>query len=370
MPEPEPREALIRNLTRPFAQTKQRRGAGGKVFTYVDGTQVIQRLNSATDNEWSMSVTDITQKPMGDSTLWLARVALTIPGLGTREHIGVQMASDKGGEDLIKGCVTDALKKAATLFGVGIELYGEDYEDDAPPQPLPSRPAPTRERKPAPAREAAAEPPPQQEQPAAAADDPETRRRKWLNRLQGVCAHHGMTPIMLNRLAEETYNVPAGQMTEAQMTEVASVVGENPLGTWDYIAGLPHLRGIDHMRNARRPGATQSYPEGSNAAQAQAQQRTRQQPAPAAKPEGMSPAQNRKLWAIANNLATEYDTNAEELLHGQAAERYGVTSLTQLTKDQASNLIDAMEIGDIVDYVPVFRADPVQRQEMFGNGSH
>ena len=32
-----------------------------------------------------------------------------------------------------KGAVSDALKKAATLFGVGLELYGPDYE--AAPDP-------------------------------------------------------------------------------------------------------------------------------------------------------------------------------------------------------------------------------------------
>jgi hypothetical protein len=65
-------------------------------------------------------------------------VALTIPGLGTREHIGVQAVEERGGEDLVKGAITDALKKAATLFGVGLELYGPDYEagevNDAPPR--------------------------------------------------------------------------------------------------------------------------------------------------------------------------------------------------------------------------------------------
>ncbi len=48
--------------------------------------------------------------------------------------MGVQKVSERGGEDLVKGAITDAMKKAATLFGVALELYGPDYgaEPDAP----------------------------------------------------------------------------------------------------------------------------------------------------------------------------------------------------------------------------------------------
>ncbi len=36
--------------------------------------------------------------------------------------------SVRGGEDMVKGAASDCLKKCATLFGVGIELYGPDIE--------------------------------------------------------------------------------------------------------------------------------------------------------------------------------------------------------------------------------------------------
>jgi hypothetical protein len=51
---------------------------------------------------------------------------------------------------LYKGAISDAIKKAATLFGVGLDLYGPDYEageiDDQPvsQRPAPARNAPTR----------------------------------------------------------------------------------------------------------------------------------------------------------------------------------------------------------------------------------
>ena len=46
---------------------------------------------------------------------------LEIPGLGTRQVLGVQALEDGSGEDLIKGAPSDSLKKAASLFGVPLE---------------------------------------------------------------------------------------------------------------------------------------------------------------------------------------------------------------------------------------------------------
>jgi hypothetical protein len=117
----------------PKEAIKRRQGGGGRSFDYVEGHSVINRLNAATDNTWDLAVREITTLQLGTRTVLQARVALTIPGLGTREHLGVQEVNDRGGEDLIKGVVTDALKKAATLFGVGLELYGPDFEDGTPP---------------------------------------------------------------------------------------------------------------------------------------------------------------------------------------------------------------------------------------------
>lgn len=117
-------------LSEPFPRSaiKQRSGGGTKMLDYVEGHTVIHRLNDATENCWDLEVKSIESKQVGTATLMIARVALTIPTLGTREGLGVQLVHERGGEDLVKGCITDALKKAATLFGVGLELYGPDYE--------------------------------------------------------------------------------------------------------------------------------------------------------------------------------------------------------------------------------------------------
>lgn len=132
-------EVNLDELTKPFPpEALKTRQGDGKRLTYVEGHTVIRRLNAATYNNWNFEVRDIDSIPVGEDRnhnprlLWKVRGALTIPGCGTRESIGVQVASLGTGEDLIKGAFTDCIKKCATLFGVGLELYGPDYEDAEP----------------------------------------------------------------------------------------------------------------------------------------------------------------------------------------------------------------------------------------------
>lgn len=147
-------QTLLQALGKPFPKeaVKTRVGGGGAKFDYVAGYTVIHRLNDATGGQWSWHVKSFEFRPAGtdrygkEVSLVVVTGELTIPGLGTRAGIGVQKVTENGGEDLVKGASTDALKKAATLFGVALELYGDDYEDEdrapAPQRQQPARPAP------------------------------------------------------------------------------------------------------------------------------------------------------------------------------------------------------------------------------------
>ena len=116
----------------------QREGGSGKFFTYIKTHAVINRLNRACSYQWDFRI--IEQHFEGP--ILVCRGELTIPGLGTRAQVGVQKVSPNGGEDLLKGAASDCLKKCASLFGVGIELYGEDVEaDDYTPPSRQARPA-------------------------------------------------------------------------------------------------------------------------------------------------------------------------------------------------------------------------------------
>lgn len=171
-------DAMSAGLMQPFPREaiKQRRGGGGRSLDYIEGHTVIRRLIHATGNEFDIDVLDLTWR----DDLLLATVQLTIPGLGRRQHIGVQKVSAGGGEDLVKGAVTDAIKKAATLFGVGLELYGPDYDadDDAQhSQPhrggAPSRPV-ARERTSLPSQDRPRQPRAPQSPPVPTAPAPDS----------------------------------------------------------------------------------------------------------------------------------------------------------------------------------------------------
>jgi hypothetical protein len=72
---------------------------------------------------------------------------LTVPGLGVKEQYGSKVliggASEQ--ESAFKSASTDALKKCASLFGIGLDLYGEaeglenniSYDEQAPVQYAP-----------------------------------------------------------------------------------------------------------------------------------------------------------------------------------------------------------------------------------------
>jgi hypothetical protein len=148
-------DRLRQALEAPFPDhaIKQRQGGGNSRFSYIEGFTIIRRLNEATGGTWDWAIKTFEFRPLPptktgkDQSLVVVTGELTIPGLGTRAGVGVQKVSEDGGEDLVKGASTDALKKAATLFGVALDLYGPDYEggEVAPPQ----RSAPARNAAPA-----------------------------------------------------------------------------------------------------------------------------------------------------------------------------------------------------------------------------
>ena len=160
---------------------KQREGGKGPngqpiMLDYVEGSTVIRKLNAAFDNMWSwdpyhfeiiQSQPKKITKRWNNSTRRMENLAtpeyeeqapvahvvgrLTVPGFGSRVGFGsktiVGGASEQ--ESCFKAAATDALKKAATLFGIGLELYEDEpvdfeiYEDEevAPTPQAPAMPA-------------------------------------------------------------------------------------------------------------------------------------------------------------------------------------------------------------------------------------
>ena len=140
--EPIPRELI-----------KERKGGGGSTLSYVSGAYVIDQLNRAFNYAWSWKIdklwiqestgtrkkvwkdgqpTDEYQevKPgpvahvMGTLTVTLMdksgeRFEISKTATGSKSIIGNQAEQ----ESIFKSAGTDALKKAASLFGIGAPLY-------------------------------------------------------------------------------------------------------------------------------------------------------------------------------------------------------------------------------------------------------
>ncbi|OGG46683.1 MAG: hypothetical protein A3F84_25110 [Candidatus Handelsmanbacteria bacterium RIFCSPLOWO2_12_FULL_64_10] len=124
-------QATLETLTRPFApeQIRQREGRGGKLLDYLETHAVITRLNEAFNGAWSFEVLDF--KTMEGEIVVHGK--LTAGGQVKAQFGSADIHRHKGqdgekgaplsiGDDL-KAAASDALKKCATLFGVGLHLY-------------------------------------------------------------------------------------------------------------------------------------------------------------------------------------------------------------------------------------------------------
>jgi len=127
-------------LTRQFPTSaiKQRKGGNGKTLCYVETHSVLRRLIESTNNNFNFRVLGI--EIHGD--LVQATVELEIGG-SVRQHVGTQRINGGNNDDAVKAAISDAIKKCATLFGVGLELYGPDYEAVATPSVAVAKPVQT-----------------------------------------------------------------------------------------------------------------------------------------------------------------------------------------------------------------------------------
>ena len=113
--------AIRRVLVRPFspAECSLRAGPGGRKLTYVDQYHVICRLNEAFGvGGWSWQITSVTVA--GERVVVVGRLSAS----SGQSHDGCSIEPvGKDAEKAVKTCDTDALKRAARLFGVGLHLY-------------------------------------------------------------------------------------------------------------------------------------------------------------------------------------------------------------------------------------------------------
>ena len=123
----------LRALAGQFTNVKSRPGRNGQHLSYLEGHSIIQRLNEALEGEWSFRV--LEHHVLEDTVVVLGE--LTASGLTKQAFGGSEITRnrDTGNPvdlaDNLKAASTDALKKAATLLGVGLYLYGEEEKTPA-----------------------------------------------------------------------------------------------------------------------------------------------------------------------------------------------------------------------------------------------
>jgi len=125
-PSPIPRDLLEASF--PPEAIKTRPGAYGSTLSYIDGATVIVRLNEAFGGSWSFEI--VTHEILDDEVIVLGRLRAEGAGVVKMAFGSSRITRDDRtgkpiaiGDDL-KGATTDALKKSATLLGVGLSLYG------------------------------------------------------------------------------------------------------------------------------------------------------------------------------------------------------------------------------------------------------
>lgn len=123
---------------------KQRDAGGNKKLDYISGSTVIRLLNEAFNYQWSFEIVeevlvasipkwDKYKKAFEDQPPYIKVLGrLTVAGFGIKEQFGTKIllggASEQ--EGAAKSAATDALKKCATLLGIGLELYEDDLGDE------------------------------------------------------------------------------------------------------------------------------------------------------------------------------------------------------------------------------------------------
>lgn len=124
-------------LERPFPEAllKTRKGPLGTSFHYVEGSAYIARLNEAFEGEFSF---EIVEHSVRDTEV-IVLGKLSAAGVTKMAFGGSSITVSREGEvisiaDDLKAAATDALKKAASLLGVGLHLYSSDRTSEVAPQ--------------------------------------------------------------------------------------------------------------------------------------------------------------------------------------------------------------------------------------------
>ena len=136
-----PRQNIILTTPTPPEYIKTRKGKGNRMFTYIEGGYVIAKLNEAfSPVGWDFEIvaqgqSDRKPDDKADGEVWV-RGKLTI-----KDHKnGYEVSKTQYGQhtlykgnmigDAYKAASTDALKKCASMLGIGLDVYWQQLDNE------------------------------------------------------------------------------------------------------------------------------------------------------------------------------------------------------------------------------------------------
>src|SRR5688500_4521568 len=124
----------------PKHEIKERQGRGGLRFSYVEHGYVTERLNMVFGFNWDFEVVD--KQMLEDEVIVEAKLTVRTPagqtivktqfgGADIKRHAsGARSGRPLSIADDYKAAASDALKKCASLLGIGLDLYGRDRPEE------------------------------------------------------------------------------------------------------------------------------------------------------------------------------------------------------------------------------------------------
>ena len=138
-------DQIINALVESFPDTviKTRRGSHGKELKFLETWRVIERLNVAFEHDWTLTI--LEWRVMENEVVVHAELEAAGSSKQAFGSSTITRNRDSGeaisiGDD-VKAAGSDALKKAATLFGVGLELYSGRSAEVHPRKPPANAPS-------------------------------------------------------------------------------------------------------------------------------------------------------------------------------------------------------------------------------------
>lgn len=149
----------------PRKEIKYRQGRGGLQFAYVEHGYVTERLNLVFGFNWDFEIVD--KQILEEEVIVEARLTVRTPNSQTivktqfggadikRHTSGAKSGRPLSIADDYKAAASDALKKCASLLGIGLDLYGRDRPEEPESEPSVISPKNSNDQAPiqAPARE-------------------------------------------------------------------------------------------------------------------------------------------------------------------------------------------------------------------------